>query len=167
MKDFQRKASIVHTIVRHIRAALLGVACLGPAAGVAQEAAAAQGTFVQRKVLRDVGVTLTSPGTWAFEKGRSFTWRTLKPVESLFTATPTNYAFSAGGRTTSRRLTMKIEDLAQIFEIKEMKEFVERVETPAAPPVYSADGVVIPSALRVFFRNGDRLEISLAGKGGM
>ena len=121
-----------------------------------------KGTFVQKKVLKDVDVTLISTGTWTFEKNRAFTWQTLKPVPSSFTATPTNYTFSAGGRTTSQRLAMKIEDFAQIFEIKEMKAFVEKVETDTAHPVITVGDVVIPSGLRIFFRNGDSLEISLA-----
>ena len=122
-----------------------------------------KGTFVQRKILKDVDVTLVSTGTWTFEKGKTFTWRTLKPVPSVFTATPTNYTFSAGGRTTSHRMAMKIENLAQIFEIKEMKEFVKRVETDAEHPVATSGDMVIPSTLHVFFKNGDRLEILLSG----
>lgn len=119
------------------------------------------GTFVQRKVLKDVDVTLSSSGKWSFEKDKAFMWRTLKPVQSLFVATPTNYTFSAGGRVTSRSLKMRIEDVAQIFEIKEMKDFVERVETSKENPVFKADGLTIPSSLCVRFRNGDRLEIEL------
>ncbi|MBQ3098230.1 MAG: hypothetical protein IJC66_08735, partial [Kiritimatiellae bacterium] len=57
------------------------------------------GTFVQKKSLHDVGVTLTSTGTWSFEKDRTFVWSTLKPVPSVFIATPTNYSFTVGGRT--------------------------------------------------------------------
>ena len=125
------------------------------------ETPAVSGTFVQRKVLKDIDVTLTSTGTWSFEKDRAFEWRTLKPMPSLFVATPTNYTFSVGGRTTTRSLKMKIEDVAQIFEIKEMKEFVEKVGTSSENPVFSMEGLVIPSALRVFFKNGDRLEIEL------
>lgn len=121
----------------------------------------ASGTFVQRKVLKDVDVTLTSIGTWSFEKDRQFVWNTLKPMPSVFTATPTNYSFSAGGRTSVRALKMKIENVSQIFEIKEMRDFVEKVETSDADPAYSAAGIVIPSSLTVFFRNGDRLEIEL------
>ena len=111
--------------------------------------------------MKDIDVTLTSTGTWSFEKDRAFEWRTLKPMPSLFVATPTNYSFSVGGRTHTRNLKMKIEDVAQIFEIKEMKEFVVGVETSSEKPVFSMEGLVIPSALRVFFKNGDRLEIEL------
>ena len=119
------------------------------------------GTFVQKKSLHDVGVTLTSRGTWSFEKDRAFVWNTLKPVPSLFVATPTNYSFTAGGRTSSRRLDMKIDNIAQVFEMKEMKGVVEKVESDGANLVFKADGIEIPSSLRVIFKNGDRLEISL------
>lgn len=119
------------------------------------------GTFVQKKSLHDVGVTLTSSGTWSFEKDVAFVWNTLKPVPSLFVATPTNYSFTVGGKTTSRRLDMKIENIAQVFEMKEMKGVVEKVESSSANPVFKAEGVEIPSSMRVFFKNGDRLEILL------
>jgi hypothetical protein len=119
------------------------------------------GTFVQKKSLQDVGVTLTSTGTWSFEKDRAFVWNTLKPVPSLFVATPTNYSFTVGGRTTSRRLDMKIDNIAQVFEMKEMKGVVDKVESDSINPVFKAEGIEIPSSLRVFFKNGDRLEISL------
>ena len=119
------------------------------------------GTFVQKKSLHDVGVTLTSSGTWSFEKDVAFVWNTLKPVPSVFSATPTNYSFTVGGRTTSRRLDMKIENIAQVFEMKEMKGVVDKVESDSANPVFKAEGVEIPSSMRVFFKNGDRLEILL------
>jgi hypothetical protein len=116
---------------------------------------------VQKKSLHDVGVTLTSSGTWSFEKDVAFVWNTLKPVPSVFSATPTNYSFTVGGRTTSRRLDMKIENIAQVFEMKEMKGVVDKVESDSANPVFKADGIEIPSSMRVVFKNGDRLEISL------
>lgn len=119
------------------------------------------GTFVQKKSLQDVGVTLTSTGTWSFERDRAFVWNTLRPIPSLFVATPTNYSFTVGGRTTSRRLDMKIDNIAQVFEMKEMKGVVDKVESDGAKPVFKAEGIEIPSSLRVFFKNGDRLEISL------
>lgn len=119
------------------------------------------GTFVQKKFLNDVGVTLASTGTWCFEKDRSFVWNTLKPVPSLFVATPTNYSFTVGGRTTSRRLDMKIENIAQVFGMKEMKGVVDKVESDSVNPVFKADGIEIPSSIRVIFKNGDRLDISL------
>jgi hypothetical protein len=56
---------------------------------------------------------------------------------------------------------MKIENIAQVFEMKEMKGVVEKVESSSANPVFKAEGVEIPSSMRVFFKNGDRLEILL------
>lgn len=119
------------------------------------------GTFVQKKSLQDVGVTLTSTGTWSFERDRAFVWNTLRPIPSLFVATPTNYSFTVGGRTTSRRLDMKIDNIAQVFEMREMKGVVDKVESDSINPVFKADGIEIPSSMRVVFKNGDRLEISL------
>ena len=119
------------------------------------------GTFVQKKSLHEVGVTLASSGTWSFEKDVAFVWNTLKPIPSVFSATPTNYSFTVGGRTTSRRLDMKIGNIAQVFEMKEMKGVVDKVESDSANPVFKADGIEIPSSVRVVFKNGDRLEISL------
>jgi hypothetical protein len=134
---------------------------LAVASGLLADGGVVRGTFVQKKFLHDVGVTLASTGTWSFEKDKAFAWNTLKPVPSQFVATPTNYSFTVGGRTTSRRLEMKISNLAQVFEMKEMKGVVERVEQDVSDPVYKADGIVIPSSMRVLFRNGDRLEILL------
>lgn len=134
---------------------------LAVASGLLADGGVVRGTFVQKKFLHDVGVTLASMGTWSFEKDKAFAWNTLKPVPSQFVATPTNYSFTVGGRTTSRRLEMKISNLAQVFEMKEMKGVVERVEQDVSDPVYKADGIVIPSSMRVLFRNGDRLEILL------
>ena len=121
-----------------------------------------RGSFVQRRLLKDVGVVLASSGEWSFEKGREFVWNTLKPVPSRFAATPTNYTFTAGGRTSVRRLEMRIDDFARLFEMKEMKDFVDRVETGGASPAYSDGEVTIPSSLRVFFKNGDRLDIAIS-----
>ena len=134
---------------------------LAVASGLLADGGVVRGTFVQKKFLHDVDVTLASTGTWSFEKDKAFAWNTLKPVPSQFVATPTNYSFTVGGRTTSRRLEMKISNLAQVFEMKEMKGVVERVEQDVSDPVYKADGIVIPSSMRVLFRNGDRLEILL------
>ena len=121
-----------------------------------------RGTFVQKKFLHDVGVALTSSGTWSFEKDRAFVWNTLKPVPSRFAATPTNYSFTVGGKTTSHRLDMKISNLAEVFEMKEMKGVVEKVEQGTSVPLFNAGGVEIPSKLRVLFKNGDSIEILLA-----
>lgn len=120
-----------------------------------------EGTFVQKKILKDVDVTLKSEGVWSFEKGKSFTWRTLRPLPSVFIATPTNYSFTVGGRTAEHSLNMRIDDVSQIFAIKEMKEFVAKVDVSEDRPLFSTDGVVIPHSLTVFFKNGDRLEIEL------
>lgn len=119
------------------------------------------GTFVQKKYLHDVELTLVSSGTWTFEKDKAFTWNTLKPVPSVFVATPTNYSFAAGGKVISRSMEMKITDLSQVFEMREMKGVVERVERDAGDIVFKSDGMEIPSLMRVFFKNGDRIEISL------
>ena len=119
------------------------------------------GTFVQKKYLHDVELTLVSSGTWTFEKDKAFTWNTLKPVPSVFVATPTNYSFTAGGKVISRSMEMKITDLSQVFEMREMKGVVERVERDAGGIVFKSDGMEIPSLMRVFFKNGDRIEISL------
>ena len=113
----------------------------------------AQGTFVQRKVLADVGVTLVSKGFFRFEKGRFFAWDTREPVASLFYATPTNYTFTANGRTFARDLKVDVTSIKSLFAIKEMRDFVASVQTD--PP----SG--FPRQVRVAFKNGDRLEIAL------
>ena len=113
----------------------------------------AQGTFVQRKVLADVEVTLVSRGNFRFARDRFFEWETREPLPSTFLATPTNYAITVAGRTTTRPLNVDVTDVAKIFEIKEMKDFVKSVETtPAAG---------FPERVKVIFKNGDRLEIEL------
>ena len=134
---------------------------VGAFACQSQDCGAVWGTFVQKKFLHDVGVTLESSGTWSFEKDKSFTWNTLKPVPSHFVATPTNYSFTVAGKTTLQKMEMKISNLAQVFKMKEMKGVVGRVEQGASNPVFKADGVEIPSSMSVFFKSGDRLEISL------
>lgn len=113
----------------------------------------AEGTFVQRKTLADVEVTITSKGTFRFVKGESFEWNTVEPLPSTFVATPTNYAMTVNGKTTSNRLRNDVNSIAKIFEIKEVKDFVKDVK--AVP----ATG--FPKKLTVDFRNGDRLEIEL------
>ena len=117
------------------------------------DAALPQGTFVQRKTLADVDVTITSTGTFRFEKGRLFEWRTLKPLPSMFTATPTNYAITVNGKTTTRRLKSNVDEIAKIFEIKEVKEFVKGVK--------SEPEVGFPDKVTVEFKNGDRLDIEM------
>lgn len=113
----------------------------------------ASGTFIQRKTLADVEVTITSTGTFRFEKGRLFEWRTLKPLPSTFTATPTNYAITVNGKTTTRNLKSNVDEIAKIFEIKEVKEFVKDVK--------SEPQVGFPNKVTVEFKNGDRLDIEM------
>ena len=113
----------------------------------------ASGTFIQRKTLADVDVTITSTGTFRFEKGRLFEWRTLKPLPSTFTATPTNYAITVNGKTTTRNLKSNVDEIAKIFEIKEVKEFVKGVK--------SEPQVGFPNKVTVEFKNGDRLDIEM------
>ena len=113
----------------------------------------AEGTFVQRTTLADVEVTITSKGTFRFVKGESFEWNTVEPLPSTFVATPTNYAMTVNGKTTSNRLRNDVNSIAKIFEIKEVKDFVKDVK--AVP----ATG--FPKKLTVDFKNGDRLEIEL------
>ena len=113
----------------------------------------ASGTFIQRKTLADVEVTITSTGTFRFEKGRLFEWRTLKPLPSTFTATPTNYAITVNGKTTTRNLKSNVDEIAKIFEIKEVKEFVKGVK--------SEPQVGFPNKVTVEFKNGDRLDIEM------
>ena len=66
--------------------------------------AIASGTFVQRKTLADVEVTITSSGTFRVVKDKSFEWKTLKPLPSTFTATPESYTITANGKSTTRAL---------------------------------------------------------------
>ena len=113
----------------------------------------AEGTFVQRKTLADVEVTITSKGTFRFVKGESFEWNTVEPLPSTFVATPTNYAMTVNGKTTSNRLRNDVNSIAKSFEIKEVKDIVKDVQ--AVP----ATG--FPKKLTVDFKNGDRLEIEL------
>ena len=113
----------------------------------------AEGTFVQRKTLADVEVTITSKGTFRFVKGESFEWNTVEPLPSTFVATPTNYAMTVNGKTTSNRLRNDVNSIAKIFEIKEVKDFVKDVK--AVPATGFA------KKLTVDFKNGDRLEIEL------
>ena len=145
-------------LLRARAAVLAGLVCGAGAAGRAAARddalpARAEGTFVQRKTLADVDVTITSKGTFRFEKGRFFEWNTEKPLPSSFLATPTNYAMTVNGRTTTHRLENDVTSIVQIFEIKEVKEFVKSVT--AVP------GTGFPDRVSVAFRNGDRLEIEL------
>lgn len=123
------------------------------AAVEAQMPARATGTFVQKKTLADVEVTITSTGTFVFEKGKSFTWNTLKPLPSSFIATPTNYTLTVNGKKTTRRLKTDVDQIAKIFEIKEVKDFVKDVTSRPAQG--------FPDEVTVSFKNGDVLQIEL------
>ena len=138
--------------------AIWGATVWGTAVPAAQRMLAAlpakaTGTFVQRKILTDVDVTITSTGTFRFEKGRLFEWRTLKPLPSTFTATPTNYAITVNGKTTTRSLKSNVDEIAKIFEIKEVKEFVKSVKSEPQGG--------FPNKVTVEFNNGDRLDIEM------
>ena len=114
----------------------------------------AEGTFVQRKVLADVDVTLVSKGTFRFARDRFFEWNTREPVPSVFLATPTNYAFTVNGKTTVRPLEVNVSSVEQLFAIREMKDFVKKVQARPATG--------FPTRVDVSFANGDRLEIEMA-----
>ena len=115
---------------------------------------AAEGTFVQRKVLADVDVTLVSKGTFRFGRGRFFEWNTREPMPSLFYATPTNFSITVNGKTTARALEVNVSSVEQLFSIREMKGFVKEVK--ARPETG------FPTRVDVSFTNGDRLEIELS-----
>ena len=142
---------------RTVFLSVLGAGCALPAVSAVTVDDAmperAEGTFVQRKTLADVEVTITSKGTFRFVKGESVEWNTVEPLPSTFVATPTNYAMTVNGKTTSNRLRNDVNSIAKIFEIKEVKDFVKDVK--AVP----ATG--FPKKLTVDFKNGDRLEIEL------
>lgn len=113
----------------------------------------AEGTFVQRKILADVDVTLVSKGTFRFARDRFFEWNTREPVPSIFFATPTNYALTVNGKTTARPLEVNVSSVEQLFSIREMKDFVKKVQA------HPATG--FPTRVDVSFTNGDRLEIEM------
>ena len=132
-------------------AALVSAAAVAIAPGDVPDSA--RGTFVQRKTLVDVDVTLVSKGEFRFEKGRFFEWKVVKPVPSVFFATPTNWSVTVRGRTTFHPLDVDVSSFAKVFEIKEMKEFVKGVRlTPESG---------LPEKVRVDFKNGDKLEIDM------
>ena len=140
-----------------MRRMMLSVAALVSAAafaiGPGDVPDAARGTFVQRKTLVDVDVTLVSKGEFRFEKGRFFEWKVVKPVPSLFFATPTNWSVTVRGKTTVHPLDVDVSSFAKVFEIKEMKESVKGVRlTPESG---------LPEKVRVDFKNGDRLDIDM------
>ena len=114
----------------------------------------AHGTFVQKKTLSDVGVTLVSKGEFRFVKGVFFEWKVMSPAPSLFFATPTNWSFTVRGKTTTRDINVDVSSISNVFAIKEMKEYVERMT------MVPEKG--FPEKVEIFFKNGDRIEIELA-----
>lgn len=142
------------TTMRTAAAVLAAALCVG-AAKLPPVALpdAAKGTFVQKKTLKDMDVTLRSTGEYEFEKDKFFTFHTLKPVESKFTATPTNYTIVAGGKTNSTPISVDISSLEKIFEVKEIKEFVKGVQVK---------GTNFPYTVTVEYKNGDGLEIEFS-----
>ena len=134
----------------------IGLAMVAPAAKASEPRdlpESAEGTFVQRKVLADVEVTLVSKGTFRFARDRFFEWNTREPVPSTLLATPTNYALTVNGKTTARPLDVNVSSVEQLFSIREMKDFVKKVQA------HPATG--FPTRVDVSFTNGDRLEIEM------
>ena len=138
----------------------------------------AGGTFVQRKILADVEVTITSSGTFSIVKDKSFEWKTLKPLPSTFTATPECYTVTANGKTSTRTLSElkmsaglrslvkgDLSALGDVFDVteaegrltfvpktRELREFVKRV---------TLEGTDFPARFTLEYATGDRLEIDL------
>ena len=136
------------------------------------------GTFVQRKTLADVEVTITSSGTFSIVKDKSFEWKTLKPLPSTFTATPESYTVTVNGKTATHALSeMKMSEglrslvkgdltaLEDVFDVteaenrlvlvpktRELREFVKRA---------TLEGTDFPSRFTLDYATGDRLEIDL------
>ena len=140
--------------------------------------AQATGTFVQRKTLADVDVTITSSGTFSIVKDKSFEWKTLKPLPSTFIATPESYTFTANGKTSTHALSElkmsaglrslvkgDLSALGDVFDVKEeegrltlvpktreLREFVKRA---------TLEGSNFPTRFTLDYETGDRLEIDL------
>ena len=140
--------------------------------------AQATGTFVQRKILADVEVTITSSGTFSIVKDKSFEWKTLKPLPSTFTATPESYTVSANGKTSTHALSElklsaglrslvkgDLSALGDVFDVteadgrltlvpktRELREFVKRA---------TLEGTDFPTRFTLDYVTGDRLEIDL------
>ena len=103
--------------------------------------AQASGTFVQRKILADVEVTITSSGTFSIVKDKSFEWKTLKPLPSTFTATGDVFDVTEA----EGRLTL-------VPKTRELREFVKRA---------TLEGTDFPTRFALDYVTGDRLEIDL------
>ena len=145
-----RNTSVAFVAVASLVALLCAGAAKLPPVELPSEA---KGAFVQKKTLKDLDVTLRSTGEYEFEKDRFFTFHTLKPVESTFTATPTNYTITAGGKTTTTPISVDVSSLEKIFEIKEVKELVKGIHVK---------GTNFPYTVSVEYRNGDGLEIEFS-----
>ena len=160
-----------------------GAAVWGDAVPAAQRMLAAlpatvTGTFVQRKTLADVEVTITSSGTFCIVKDKSFEWKTLKPLPSTFTATPESYTITANGKSSTRAIAelklsaglrslvkgdlSALEDVFDVTEAenrlvlvpktRELREFVKRA---------TLEGKDFPTRFTLDYVTGDRLEIDL------
>lgn len=140
--------------------------------------ATASGTFVQRKTLADIEVTITSTGTFSFVKDKSFEWKTLKPLPSTFSATPASYTVTANGKSTTHALAElklsaglrslvkgDLSALGDVFDVtesegrlvlvpktRELRAFVKRV---------TLEGTDFPSRFTLDYATGDRLEVDL------
>lgn len=61
------------------------------------------GAFVQTKTTAE-GRKFVTKGEYRIRPGVDFTWKTLEPFETCFTATPTNYVYSNEDETVERAL---------------------------------------------------------------
>ena len=163
--------------------ALWGAAAWGAAVTAAQRMLAAlpaqaTGTFVQRKILADVDVTITSSGTFSIVKDKSFESQPLTPLRSTFPAPPESDTGSANGNTATRALSElkmsaglrslvkgDLSALGDVFDVKEeegrltlvpktreLREFVKRA---------TLEGMDFPTRFTLDYVTGDRLEIDL------
>lgn len=138
------------------------------------------GTFIQMKTLSDIGVTLTSTGTYEFKKNKYVKWTTLKPLQSDFIATQKDYTSVVNGKSVKRKLadlkmskSMKslvegdISSLKDTFSLKikknsiiahpkqrELKEFIDNF-------VLEFNDAYQPTRFIMTFSNSDVLDIVL------